>query len=336
MTAKDIVVGGIYTARIGNPIVKVRVESINKREGSKYRKGGTSYTCTNLSTNRTVHIKSATKFRSVVSTGEQPAPQSKRAKGEFAVDKGKSIAENVTPILRKTFGKPVANTLVHGDGRRAKPVLPAAAEEEPVGPLLTQEDKQVITERRKKMDADYVEIRAFEQKVGHPWWEYADRGESWAHYRDRGCPLTPPAPVPQPPQLRQDERPGSGTVSTPSGGSSCVLTQPTQQKPGSPAKKEPVKRSPRANGDRKLVCGEAVSTIMRWIGAQGWGVEECEKLVANLDLGGAVDPKNHTSFVSAGKRGFRVPALSEKDAEFVTQACGKGKPAAPPSKKTKK
>lgn len=66
MKMSDIVVGGIYTAKVSNNVVEVEVLTINEREGNVYRKGGTTYTCKNLKTGREVLIKSAAKFREEV------------------------------------------------------------------------------------------------------------------------------------------------------------------------------------------------------------------------------------------------------------------------------
>lgn len=66
LTAKDIEVGGVYVAKVGVNITRVKVLAVNKHEGSKYRRGHTSYKVVNLKTGREVFFKSATKFRSKV------------------------------------------------------------------------------------------------------------------------------------------------------------------------------------------------------------------------------------------------------------------------------
>lgn len=71
MKREEIQVGGIYTAKVSNRIVNVRVERITKREGSDYRRGGTYYVCTNLNTNREIVIKSAAKFRKIANKLEK-------------------------------------------------------------------------------------------------------------------------------------------------------------------------------------------------------------------------------------------------------------------------
>ena len=71
MCGKDIQVGKLYWIRLrGSPII-VRVDSINEIEGRKGNpysgrrtiRSRTTYSCTNLTSNRQIHVKSATKFR---------------------------------------------------------------------------------------------------------------------------------------------------------------------------------------------------------------------------------------------------------------------------------
>lgn len=61
MKKKDIVVGGLYKAKISNKIVTVRVTDI--REGSTGTRSQTYYSVVNLTTTRTVTFRSAAKFR---------------------------------------------------------------------------------------------------------------------------------------------------------------------------------------------------------------------------------------------------------------------------------
>jgi hypothetical protein len=79
----DVKVGDIFTARVSDKVVKVRVDEIvdNKQvrglgtlgQRRLYRKASTTYQCTNLSTGRSVTIKSAAKFRQRVIRPTVPA-----------------------------------------------------------------------------------------------------------------------------------------------------------------------------------------------------------------------------------------------------------------------
>lgn len=64
MKKSEITVGSLYRAKVGNKITTVKVLEISKRDGRMgYRKGGTTYICRNLATNREVVFRSAMKFR---------------------------------------------------------------------------------------------------------------------------------------------------------------------------------------------------------------------------------------------------------------------------------
>ena len=76
MKKNEIVVGGVYIAKVSNKLTKVRVDSITDNEGRSYGgvlgnrvmyKATTSYGVTNLTTGRKTSFRSATKFRKAVS-----------------------------------------------------------------------------------------------------------------------------------------------------------------------------------------------------------------------------------------------------------------------------
>jgi hypothetical protein len=70
MTKKDVKIGGVYTAKVTNKLVQVRIEA-------ESRYGG--WEATNLSTNKKVRIKSAQRLR-----GESDAPKRAGRKGKAA------------------------------------------------------------------------------------------------------------------------------------------------------------------------------------------------------------------------------------------------------------
>lgn len=82
MKASEIKVGGKYIAKVGVNVTVVKVDSIGKREGSKYFRGTTTYSVTNLRSGRQTTFSSASKFRRVATQHE--------------VDK----ASNITPCLK--------------------------------------------------------------------------------------------------------------------------------------------------------------------------------------------------------------------------------------------
>lgn len=72
MKATDIKVGGVYLAKVNGTIARVRVDSIDVREGRSYTtalgtrgsvRGSTSYQVTNLRTGRRTTFRSAVKLR---------------------------------------------------------------------------------------------------------------------------------------------------------------------------------------------------------------------------------------------------------------------------------
>src|SRR5688572_12870792 len=131
MKANEIKVGGIYKVRIGDPICDVRVDSINKREGSDYRKGGTSYSCTNLRTNRPVHIKSASKFRSEVKSGSKSDATGSAVAPEYPIRQPVPVpAKKRTPADAVLAA--INNDPIIGTQPTAATVPPATKKKEPM------------------------------------------------------------------------------------------------------------------------------------------------------------------------------------------------------------
>ena len=64
MKKNEIVVGGLYRAKVSNKIVTVRVDMIRQRTGFNDR-DSTVYDVTNLVTGRETTFRSAAKFREV-------------------------------------------------------------------------------------------------------------------------------------------------------------------------------------------------------------------------------------------------------------------------------
>lgn len=89
MKKSEVKVGGVYTAKVNNRLVEVRIDSIKKASLS----GRDHYDCTNLTTRRKVIIKSPAKFRKEV-TPVRPfssaTPDSQTKSGQLGSD---SVAE---------------------------------------------------------------------------------------------------------------------------------------------------------------------------------------------------------------------------------------------------
>ncbi len=76
MLANEIVVGGVYVAKVSNVLTHVRVDEIDDNAYKGYSQGkvkrGTKYNVTNLRTGRRTSFRSASKFRQqVLSPGTQ-------------------------------------------------------------------------------------------------------------------------------------------------------------------------------------------------------------------------------------------------------------------------
>lgn len=112
MKKNEIVVGGLYNARISGNFVTVRVDAI--RETFDHRdKSSTVFDVTNLKTGRKVTFRSAMKFRSKAA---EP-----KAKEDVAYDR--AAAATVRHDLRQTEGKPLVEVL-SGETERPDNFLP--------------------------------------------------------------------------------------------------------------------------------------------------------------------------------------------------------------------
>ena len=65
MKKNEIVVGGLYRAKVSGKLTTVRVDDIREDEGFGTRKASTRYDLTNLVTGRKTTFRSAAKFREV-------------------------------------------------------------------------------------------------------------------------------------------------------------------------------------------------------------------------------------------------------------------------------
>lgn len=63
MKKAQIVIGGVYEARVSGHFVQVRVDGIRERDG--FKRAETVFDVTNLRTGRKLIFRSAAKFRSV-------------------------------------------------------------------------------------------------------------------------------------------------------------------------------------------------------------------------------------------------------------------------------
>mgnify|MGYP001618153215 CR=1 FL=1 len=65
MKKNEIIVGGLYRAKVSGKLTTVRVDDIREDEGFGTRKASTRYDLTNLVTGRKTTFRSAAKFRQV-------------------------------------------------------------------------------------------------------------------------------------------------------------------------------------------------------------------------------------------------------------------------------
>lgn len=114
MLRRDVVLGGVYTAKVSNVVVNVRLDTVNRFGG---------WNATNLATGRAVRIKSAGKLRSIVST---PDSRAKMAVTEPIVNKPKGKTKRYSTQTRKALvangqspDRPSATTIVVPEDVRA-------------------------------------------------------------------------------------------------------------------------------------------------------------------------------------------------------------------------
>jgi hypothetical protein len=103
MKAKEIKVGGRYTAKVSGKLTTVRVDAIREitrmsgtnYDGSRKYRDAVVYDVTNLSTGRRTTFRSATKFRGDVKDGPQKRNYvpSKLGDKQFAEDKARTVAD---------------------------------------------------------------------------------------------------------------------------------------------------------------------------------------------------------------------------------------------------
>lgn len=104
MLKDEIVVGGLYTAKISNKLTTVRVDNI-REDGLRMRLGGRStgratyYDVTNTRTGRKTTFRSAAKFRSRAKFHEEVLAESQAARPtrSFLNDDGQAITLAVHP-----------------------------------------------------------------------------------------------------------------------------------------------------------------------------------------------------------------------------------------------
>jgi hypothetical protein len=87
MKKSEVTIGGVYTAKITNKVVQVRIDATSRYGG---------WDATNLSTNKKVRIKSPAKLRDAVDGATTPRAKkpkaTKDAKGEEARDTAQTVA----------------------------------------------------------------------------------------------------------------------------------------------------------------------------------------------------------------------------------------------------
>lgn len=101
MKAKEIKVGGRYTAKVSGKLTTVRVDAIREitrmsgtnYDGSRKYRDAVVYDVTNLSTGRRTTFRSATKFR-----GAMDAPRLPRTVADVNRDQGREMEEVLGPI----------------------------------------------------------------------------------------------------------------------------------------------------------------------------------------------------------------------------------------------
>jgi hypothetical protein len=153
MKKNEVKIGGVYTAKVTNKIVQVRIDA-------ESRYGG--WDATNLATNKKVRIKSPAKLRTAVG-GHGGASGAKRAKSG---KKAKAAAESQTSQTKASAGEDVGTPATPGeDGAKGNKPKRARAKKEPKTRRVSGLDAaaKVLEEAGQPMTAKEM-IEAAEQK----------------------------------------------------------------------------------------------------------------------------------------------------------------------------
>ncbi len=98
MLKSQIVVGGVYVAKVSGNLVQVRVDAIRNRfMGGPMGKDRTCYDVTNLKTGRKVTFRSAQKFRAPAATKANRTPQQNVVVQSYFGDSGPDPLRPETP-----------------------------------------------------------------------------------------------------------------------------------------------------------------------------------------------------------------------------------------------
>ena len=111
MKKNEVQVGGVYSAKVSDKVVEVRIDAENRHGG---------WDATNLATNKKVHIKSAQRLRATV--GGQNAEPATPAEPEATATETPAVASKA----KKTRKAKQADTTAEGNGKKVS-CLDAAA-----------------------------------------------------------------------------------------------------------------------------------------------------------------------------------------------------------------
>ena len=115
MRAKDVKIGGVYTAKVTDRVTQIRIDAANRHGG---------WDGTNLKTKKRIRIKSALRLRTAVDAGEAPAPKKER-KLDHSVLAGVFPAPKKTAVPVPQIDAPAGSTVL---GLRPTPATEPATE----------------------------------------------------------------------------------------------------------------------------------------------------------------------------------------------------------------
>ena len=99
MKKNDVQIGGVYTAKVTNKLVQVRIDAVSRYGG---------WDATNLATNKKIRIKSPAKLREAT-CGDTSKPKAKKAKStkDAKVEEERDTAQTVEPQGQSEATTPV-------------------------------------------------------------------------------------------------------------------------------------------------------------------------------------------------------------------------------------
>ena len=145
MKKNDVKVGGVYTAKVSDKIVEVRIDGVK----------GTGWSATNMATGKTIYIKSAQRLRGVAkrAAATPAAPEVQKAQKATTSPTAATGAKPEAEATTKAKPAKAATPAKQGDAKAKKPKRPscldAAAKvlEEAGQPMTAKEMVEAAAEK---------------------------------------------------------------------------------------------------------------------------------------------------------------------------------------------